>query len=258
MLGKCMKYELKAFAKLMLPMLGVFAFTWIIEVVLMNLGFKQGDFVILLLWICFIPMMFLSVIGIPLVCCIFGAKRYNDVFFSKKAYLMRPLPVKGKTLVISIVLTSVIWYLISAAVMILALLVPSFSQDPAQFLMNLGSLLKSLIEDRANWMSVAFSSFLTVLSVELMIMLAVTLASKHSGSRFGISFLYFLLISFVSSLFHGIFLRVFLGALNTDSKDDSLFFTYFDIPTIIFRAVLSVGILIYLLWNADRKADVIQ
>ncbi len=110
MLGKCMKYELKAFAKLMLPMLGVFAFTWIIEVVLMNLGFKQGDFVILLLWICFIPMMFLSVIGIPLVCCIFGAKRYNDVFFSKKAYLMRPLPVKGKTLVISIVLNSVCYF----------------------------------------------------------------------------------------------------------------------------------------------------
>ena len=59
-------------------------------------------------------------------------------------------------------------------------------------------------------------------------------------------------------MFHGIFLRMVLGVINTDSKDNSLFFTYFDIPTIIFRAVLSVGILIYLLWNADRKADVIQ
>lgn len=253
MLGKCLKYEIKSFSRVMLPLIAVFGFAWMSEFLFMSIGIRRGEFLAVLLWIIIFPMMLLSLVGIPVVSCLLGAKRYNDVLFSSKAYLMRPLPVKGRTLVISIFLNSILWYIISVAVIFLTLLLPSLVSDPGDFLDTLGSVLRSLITNHDKWLSVLISTFVSMIFFELMIMLSVSFAARHNGSRFGLTFLFFIAVSFASSVLHSIIIR----ASGTEYTEIP-FVGDMDIVTLSYRVVLSVLMLAYLLWHADKKADVMQ
>ena len=253
MLGKCMKYEIKAFSRLMLPLLSVFFISWGINILFLNFGITSRDFLSILMSILIFPMMLVSMTCIPLVCIIFAAKRYNDVMFSDKAYLMRPLPINSSSLVLSVFFNSIIWFAISIVVMIAALVLPSLVSDPDGFLKSLNYLMKRLLSEKENWAPALFSMLLSMVFFELMMMLSVTLASRFNGARFGFSFLFFIAFSFLSAMMHGLILGIFNMKYNSN-----LFFGRTDIVTVIFRSVLSVGMLVYLLWYADKRSDVRQ
>ena len=253
MLGKCLKYEMKAYAKLMLPLIAVFAVSWGFEVLFMNLGFRRGDFISILMWVLIFPMLIFSLFSIPLVCSIYGAKRYNDVMFSSKAYFMRPLPVRNSTLVISVFVNSIFWFIISIALIAATFMLPTIVNDPEGFLNNLNSLLKRLFSEKEYWISTFFSMFTWMIFSELLMMTAVTLASKVNGSRLGFTFLFLIALSFGTSVIYG----VLLGIFNIEVSGSAVFGNT-DIVTLVFRAVLSVLMFIVLLVYADNKADVRQ
>ena len=253
MLGKCLKYELKAHAKLILPIVAVFGVTWGLEVLLMNIGFRSGDFISTLMWILIFPMMLMSGFSIPFVCSIYSAKRYNDELFSSKAYLMRPLPVKGSTLVLCVFLNTIIWFIFSLILVAAAFLLPTIVHDPEGFLNALRSVMKSLISEKEYWGSSMFTMFLSLIFYELMMMTAVTFASRFNGSRLGFTFLFLIALSFGTSVIHGALMGVFHIQVRS-----SVLFGEFDTVTVIFRSVLSVVMLVFLLTYADKKADVRQ
>ena len=250
MLVKCMKYHTKAFARIMLPLITVFGFTWAILALYLNYAVSHTGFLYVLMLVLMIPFFFFSIFGIPTFACLYAAKRYDDVMFSDKAFLMRMLPVTGRAHFICIFLNSVFWYFVSMGVLALSLLLPLFSSEDG-FFRGIYSVFQKLIEDRSEWLPMFFSGFATLLFFELTIILAGTLAARHNGSRVLIGFAYFIALQFVFSFVQGMVLAVVKGANENDAGTG-----YFDISTTVSRIVICVGIFVFISWYADKKADV--
>ncbi len=117
MLGKILKYDIKASAKMFLPLYaGVLIITllakisveFISEVDNLLLSILSGTSVVLYI---------VSLFGLVIMATVFLIMRFYKNFLTDEAYLTFTLPVKTSTLVISKQLNGIIWTLLTAVVL---------------------------------------------------------------------------------------------------------------------------------------------
>ncbi len=249
MLIKCLKYETKAFAKVVLPFIVLFALSSTVLSISANLGdpLSSESFISLLISLLFLPAFFVSIIVIPLLTCFFAVKRYKDIMFSNEAYLMRSLPVSGKTLVSCILINVVFWYIISIVTVIIFTELPFVTLTGSRDLLSsFRSAFNSLMNDKNGFVTESMLSLLRLLFFQLEMMVAVCIASKFNSSFTLTAFLIFILMNFLFTIPQAVFLAVIHKSFRS--------FDSFDI--IIIRGIFTVIMMIYLLIKADKDCDV--
>lgn len=120
MLGKLMKHELKATARLLLPLYLLLAVITVLERVMLSLNFFQGTLELIPVLITFIYIM--SIVTIVVVSFILIIQRFYKNFLTDEGYLMFTLPVKSYDLINSKLLVSLLWTVASIAAVGLSLL----------------------------------------------------------------------------------------------------------------------------------------
>ncbi|MBO1264261.1 hypothetical protein J3A84_04275 [Proteiniclasticum sp. SCR006] len=116
MLSKLMKYELRATARYFLPIYGaIIVFSMLIGIRGVNDTYRNILSVIL-------PMALgLSFMGLGVMTLIMVVKRFDSNLLGDEGYLMFTLPVKSQSIILSKLLTSMIWILSSALVFFLSM-----------------------------------------------------------------------------------------------------------------------------------------
>lgn len=116
MLGKLMKYELRATARYFLPLYGA------ILVLSMLMGIRGfGEDFGSILNIILPSALALSFVGLSVLTLIMVVKRFDSNLMGEEGYLMFTLPVPSSSLILSKLLTALIWVLTSTFVFFLSL-----------------------------------------------------------------------------------------------------------------------------------------
>lgn len=133
MLGKLMKYELRATARYFLPIYGaIIAFSILIGI----RGFSE-DFMSYLN-IILSTALGLSFVGLGVLTLIMVVKRFDSNLMGDEGYLMFTLPVKSSNLIFSKLLTSLIWMFSSTFIFFISMIVITWSE------FNLSEIMESL------------------------------------------------------------------------------------------------------------------
>ncbi len=122
MLGKCFKYELKSYARLLLPVFAVIVISGIGIII-----FKESAFFVdlgleVMSTMVFIPMLVIACVCGFIICFVQAPARYYSTMLSKEAYLVRTLPVQPYTYFLGIMLNAALWFILTAAISIAAVL----------------------------------------------------------------------------------------------------------------------------------------
>jgi hypothetical protein len=121
MLGKLMKYELRATARTMLPGFAAVIVLAGLTRLSAELLMSRGDFLTLVGTI--VTVLFvLACMAIGILALIIMIQRFRDNLLGDQGYLMHTLPVTTAANIFAKVLTSVIWYFGTAVVGMLAIL----------------------------------------------------------------------------------------------------------------------------------------
>ncbi|HSR03420.1 MAG TPA: hypothetical protein VLM88_02375 [Proteiniclasticum sp.] len=133
MLNKLMKYELRATARYFLPIYGaIIAFSILIGIRGINDTYMSALNMIL-------PMALgFSFIGLGVLTLIMVVKRFDSNLLGDEGYLMFTLPVKASSIIVSKLLTSLIWVLTSTLVFFLSMAVITWRE------FNLREILREL------------------------------------------------------------------------------------------------------------------
>ncbi len=129
MLGKLMKYEMKATARYFLPVYAaILVFSFFI-------GLRNYDGPILSLLNGILPSaLVLSFVGLAVITMIMVVKRFDSNLLGDEGYLMFTLPVKTASLMNSKLITSVLWIIISSGVFVLSMLLVGWRYMDAEFI----------------------------------------------------------------------------------------------------------------------------
>ncbi len=258
MLRKCLKYETKAFARIMLPILianGISSTAFIL--VANNIKLLKGSLGILTFFafLFLIPVMFFSMFGIPILSCFLGAKRYNDVMFSEQAYLMRTLPVSGRTLIICILVNSLIWYVISFLGIFIFTAVPVATVvGDRNVADNISATITWVVQNREQIFQGAVYIFTALIYTECLIFLSITFASRISGGKWIFTFLFFMLFRFLFTIPETIIMIIFLK--EESNKIGEIITSFSSLIPSVSRGILSVIIIAYLLITVDKNTEV--
>ena len=127
MLGKLFKHEMKANARLLLPLYLVLFVLTVMDRIVLNLHIFKGVFSFLPASITFIYIM--SLISIVIVSFVIIVMRFYKNLMSDEGYLMFTLPVKSHQLINSKLLASLIWTTASVLAVFASLLLVFASQE---------------------------------------------------------------------------------------------------------------------------------
>ena len=111
MLGKLLKYELKATSRVFVPLYIAILVVSIVNGLSLNLEIFNIQGLATIILMC----LFISLFVITIVVTI---QRFNKNLLKDEGYLMFTLPVSSKSLVLSKYLTSLIWTLISILILV--------------------------------------------------------------------------------------------------------------------------------------------
>jgi len=133
MLNKLMKYELRATARYFLPIYGaIIAFSILIGIRGINDTYMSALNMIL-------PMALgFSFIGLGVLTLIMVVKRFDSNLLGDEGYLMFTLPVKASSIIVSKLLTSLIWVILSSMVFFISMSVITWRE------FNLAEILQEL------------------------------------------------------------------------------------------------------------------
>jgi hypothetical protein len=107
MLGKLFKHEMKAQARLLLPLLGVLAALTIVDCIVFNLGIFKGALAIIPGFIAFAYGA--AIVATIVVSSVIIILRFYKNLMSDEGYLMFTLPVKSHDLINSKLIASILW-----------------------------------------------------------------------------------------------------------------------------------------------------
>jgi len=181
MLKKLMKHELKATARILIPLCLVLLFISVINRFLYHAGSKEGIF-LFVSGLMFILQFFL-VIAVLAATVIFMIMRFYKNLLSDEGYLMFTLPVKSHHLIISKLIVTLLWVVVSIIAIIASLLITFAATDDISIVMN--AINSALAELKAyfggNWVLVWIELIsLTLLSAIANILLVyVSIAVGH-------------------------------------------------------------------------------
>lgn len=137
MLLKLLKYDFRSTAPKILITCALFIILCIIlPFFMLTFGFTQA-----MVYSCI--ALWLGAIALSVLVIIFLFQHYNRSLYSNEGYLLFTLPAKGRTILLSKILTAFIWNIISSLLCIIALLVFGYvmSKNP-----EIGRVLKETIK----------------------------------------------------------------------------------------------------------------
>ena len=125
MLGKVLKYDLKALCRYLIPLYAVLLG---LGVMIRLLGFFDNISIIAIICgLMIVALVLVSVFSFVLT-GIFSVKHYLENLFKDEGYLTHTLPVKKGTLLISKVLTSLITLILTSLVLLISLLIAFYQE----------------------------------------------------------------------------------------------------------------------------------
>ncbi|MDR0491589.1 MAG: hypothetical protein LBH28_10145 [Oscillospiraceae bacterium] len=116
MLGKLMKYEFKATGRIFLPLFAALLILSAVNRLLLALGLQTPANV-------GIGVAGILVVGICVLAFVLTLQRFRHNLLSSEGYLMMTLPTSVDSLILSKVITAVVWILASFAVVIVSVLI---------------------------------------------------------------------------------------------------------------------------------------
>lgn len=125
MLGKVLKYDLKALFRCLIPL---YVLLLGLGVMVRLLGFFDNISIIAIICgLMMVALVFLAVLSFVLT-GIFSVKHYLENLFKDEGYLTHTLPVKKGTLLVSKVLSSLITFILTALVLLVSLLIAFYQE----------------------------------------------------------------------------------------------------------------------------------
>ncbi len=244
MLGKVLKYDIKAIGRYLIPlyavllglgiMIRILDFFEKVSVINIILGFMIAAFILLI--------TFSFVLN-----GIFVIKLYLENLFKDEAYLTHTLPVKKNTLLISKVLTAMITLFLTFVVMMISLIIAFYYQGLMKDVIHILSQSFGGMEIYKVILYMAGYGLISYLTTILMVFAAIAIGYSKSSNKlgysviwaiifyFGIEFLYLGLLGIVMSTNSS-----FITSLETNifmMSDLLNFFTIF----MIFTVLLGLG-----------------
>ena len=239
MLGKCFKYDMKAYARTFVPILIIYSATELLTGLFERSTMKADAVLGSLVAIFVIPMQVISMMLAVFSILIIGAMRYNEVFFSDKAYLMRTLPVSGRIQFISILINTIFWLFITVATVFGFSMIDShsmFSTLARAFIRNYNS------KEVLNTLFYTSSSFLFT---QMLLMLAVFMASRMRINRTAAVIVCYFALNMILSLF----ISVFLVAASKTGYEG-----YYNVYYAV-KLIIAIVIMVFLTVVSEHKVD---
>ena len=235
-----MKYELRATARYFLPIYGaIIAFSILIGIRGINDTYMSALNMIL-------PMALgFSFIGLGVLTIIMVVKRFDSNLLGDEGYLMFTLPVKPSSIIVSKLLTSVIWVLTSSLVFFLSMAIITWRE------FNLVEILQELSHLQLNPYFILIFILMILMSIiqfllQVYASLGIAQAYSISKSRILGGTLIFILFSIGINMVETLFATAFTF-LFSDSKwvsdllakmESNDFFTVFSTLQLLFTLVL--------------------
>lgn len=248
MLGKLMKYEMKATARYFLPVYAaILVFSFFI-----GLRTYEGPYLSLLNGI--LPTaLVLSLVGLAVITMIMVVKRFDSNLLGDEGYLMFTLPVKTSSLINSKLITSVLWIIISSLVFILSMVLVSWRYIDMAFIRE---TIRMISTEPYLVIVVLSLTFMTVVNFLLHVYASLSIAQGYSITRSRIlgGTIVFVAITTIFNIIETLLL--FVSGLLIDNNSqwitdlvDSLEFEYFADVISFFRVFLTVTLIYIFLKN---------
>lgn len=197
MTGKLIKYEMKAFGRIMWPLYGIFIILSIIsgvEVKLASAGRSNLSVTFTLAMVLF-SMAIIAVLAVLLV-----VRFYRSVNGSDEGYLMFSLPVKTSTLIWSKALSALIWIALTDAAAAIGYLILYLSLQGT----NAGDITFNMAMTGPVTVSGLIGEILTAIAVPLALIMriyaAISIGQTWSGHRIAGSVLAYIGLAAVSGI----------------------------------------------------------
>ncbi|WP_300379797.1 ABC transporter permease [Clostridium sp.] len=206
MLGKLIKYELKATARTLMPLyIALLAFALINRLFMGSSNNMNSDL------LGGIPMMLsifayaFTMAAVFIITFFVIVQRFYKNLLGDEGYLMNTLPVKAWMNISSKLVTSIIWSIVSGIVAILSIIIMAFSQD---ILTNLFSGINNLTSYLSQgYFGVAVElilyGFVSMISSTLMLYLSISIGHLFNKRRIFASFGSFIVINMIISAIKG-------------------------------------------------------
>lgn len=258
MLSKLIKYDLKSLSKFLLP-----SFVIVLSLALFNrVGYQLSDSITLLkIPYGFITVFyFMSVFLLSFIVCIISGINFYQNLIKDEGYLMNTLPVKKSSLILSKLISFSIAFIISILISSLAIVIGSynvyFDSKDVDIIIN---LLKNV--DKLFVVILLLLLLISVIMQQLMVYLGITFGQRHNKNKGAMSFVYMIVIYYVTQVFTSICLIVPMQLNNSWTK-----YLEMDMPPmkilntfLLISFVLSfiISIVYYILtkYNMERKLN---
>lgn len=205
MLGKLIKYELKATARKITPLyIALLIFALIINLFIGSVGFNN------------------DLVGLPMILGVFAygctmaavfiitfftiVQRFYKNLLGREGYLMNTLPVPTWMNISNKLIVSIIWSLVSGIVAFLSIIIMAFSEDTfSQLLNGFSDLIANLIQGHAAYiLEWALYLFVSMIVSTLMLYLSMSLGHLFNKRRILLSFASYIILSIVISIIKNI------------------------------------------------------
>ncbi len=169
MLGKLMKYELKATSRLLLPLYLILICITILDRIILSFNIYNG--IMGMISGILIFGFVLTVVSILVVTMILMINRFYKNLLSEEGYLMFTIPVKADQLIVSKLITTIFWTILSIAAILGSVFLAFATPDRMDMVMV--SIKESILDFKTT-----FGGSWVLITVELVILCIVSLIAN--------------------------------------------------------------------------------
>lgn len=208
MLSKLLKYDIKNISKIMLPIY--------IGLLLISLLSRGAYFVADKIEVLEIPYIFIFTISIlailllPFATIIIGCIKFYNNLIKDEGYLMNTLPVKKSSLILSKLISSTIMIILSLIISLIAtcigMLGVYFTTKNIMNLLNMLDIFRYI--NNLFIVLLILSVLITIILNQLLVYLAITLGQRHNKNKGVMSFVYVIVIYYLSQIITSVILVI--------------------------------------------------
>lgn len=166
MLSKLLKHEMKACARLLLPLYIILFVLTIMDRIVLSLKLFDGSLAIIPGFITFIYV--LAIVAIIIVSIVFIVFRFYKNLVTDEGYLMFTLPVKAHQLINSKLISSLIWIFISLTAVISSIFAVVITGDKMK-------MIRDAFHESIESIRIEFGDLSTLFMIELLLMLVLSI-----------------------------------------------------------------------------------
>ena len=203
MLGRLIKYEFKAGSRMFLLLYAALLLVSIINSILTYVGggINQDNLVMSSIQSIFMVGYVILIIAVAIATLVLIIMRFYKNLLGDEGYLMFTLPVSTDSQILSKLITSIIWTVLSALVMIISIFVITAKYDSPQAVLNFFDRVSSAGVNVPYWVTMAIISFLIyMVTIIMMFYASMAIGSNLTKNRLLGSFLGYVIIYIVSQV----------------------------------------------------------